>query len=661
MAAFQTILSKVLDYATDYPGLSQEDIKKIRMTNVACGVQTVNLITLTFILLAFDLHSFFPCLFLELIGLLACLHLEKKGRFTLAKTALYTPILLAVAVGCAGFDERLPVIVYGFPLTIALFLLYGRKETKVMYPLVYMSVVFLVLGTLISNYIEPIFPMGNPSILPALTAVISSMALILTVMIVRGFFEESYRAEQKYIEAANIISEQKERLQTVFDIVEEIILVVGEGGRIQEGFSKFTRSVIQRPETEIIGQNAFDLLISSAHHDRDEVDQCRSALEMSLGASEIQWFVNQDKILRELEFTFAGQRKVLVLNWQPIIRNGIITNLLLMARDITLNRLHDRIKSEQQERTQALIGIVAAIMKSSRQAVEGFFMKSLQKLKALDPHNTQSVFFELHTLKGVARSLGLQEIANRIHIIESSIRSMKAAELDSKLAGLGEYIESNLQMVRDIAGSQTSSYPIAFQNLYDVASHTRLNLYSLLEKHQIALDYFRVDDGVLGWNSVALEVIHEALQHAITNTIDHGFVFPRLRQQLTAAKVQLELKAWHEDLDTVIELTDNGNGIDDKTLQALAKRYDFDIANFENPLDLLFESGVSSTTEVSLTSGRGVGTAAVRAAALRLKGKASLRRNPERGLTLRLTLPRETSLYSTHTLQIRNHKNSDAV
>ena len=60
----------------------------------------------------------------------------------------------------------------------------------------------------------------------------------------------------------------------------------------------------------------------------------------------------------------------------------------------------------------------------------------------------------------------------------------------------------------------------------------------------------------------------------------------------------------------MIELSDNGNGIDDSALHALAKRYDYDLATFENPLDLLFEAGVSSATEVSLTSGRGVGSAA---------------------------------------------------
>ncbi|MDQ3234916.1 MAG: ATP-binding protein, partial [Pseudobdellovibrionaceae bacterium] len=170
----------------------------------------------------------------------------------------------------------------------------------------------------------------------------------------------------------------------------------------------------------------------------------------------------------------------------------------------------------------------------------------------------------------------------------------------------------------------------------------------------IELEAFTVEDGVLGWHSSALEVIHEAVQHAITNAIDHGFVFPRLRNQITASKVELHLKAWHEDLTTVIELKDNGNGIDDQTLQGLAKKYGKDLGAYKNPLDLLFESGVSSTTTVSLTSGRGVGTAAVRAAFEGLNGTVTFHRNPGRGLTLRITLPRETSLYSTQTLQIRN-------
>lgn len=654
MSAFKEFFSNILDYATDHPGLTAEDIKKIRMTNIACGVQSLNLLSLAFIVLAFEIYSFFPVLAFELIGLIACLYLEKKGRFTLAKTILYIPILFAVAIACAGFEEKLQVIVYGFPLTTALFLLYGRQESKVMYTLVFTSVMALVSGNLIAGFLEPFFVVPETSILPAFSAVVSSMALILSVLIVKGFFDESYHAEQKYIEAARVISEQKERLQSVFDTVEEAILVVGPGGRIQEGFSKYFKELIQRPEADIIGQNAFDLLISSAHHDRDEIDQCRAALEMSLGAEEFQWDVNQSKILRELEYTFAGQRKVLVLHWQPILRKGIISSLLLMARDITLNRLHDQIKNQQQERSQALIGIVAAMLKSSRQVVENFLSKGLQKLQNLNSRDIQSTLFELHTLKGVARSLGLKDIATRIHNIESFVKSMKTIELDEMLESLAVYLDMNLQMIREIAGGSGST--VHFQNLYDVASHSRLNLYSLLEKHQLELDFFQVDDAVIGWDSAALEMVCEALQHAVTNTIDHGFVFPRMRQQITAPKLQLQLKAWLEPRETVIELVDNGNGIDELTLQSLATKYGLELSSYENPLDILFESGISNATAVSLTSGRGVGASAVRAAAAKLQGMASFRRNPERGLTLRLILPRETSLYSTHTQYMRTIK-----
>ncbi|HYX32302.1 MAG TPA: PAS domain-containing protein [Oligoflexus sp.] len=462
-------------------------------------------------------------------------------RFTLAKTVLYVPIMFTVAVACAGFDEKLQVIVYGFPMTIALFLLYGRDESRVLYALVVASVVLLVSGNLAAGFLAPFFQVANQSLIPAFTAVISGQALALSVLIVKGFFNESYRSEQKYIEAAQTISEQKERLQTVFDIVEEAVLVIGESGRIQEGFSKYTKSIIHRSDADILGQNVFDLLFSAAHHDRDEIDQCRSALEMTLGAHELQWDVNSDKILRELEFTFSGQRKVLILNWQPLIRDGLITGLLLMARDITLHRLHDRIKSEQHERAQALMGIVAAILKSSRQLVENFFKKSLIKMELMDSHHTQSVLFDLHMLKGVARSLGLQDAAARIHVIETLMQAPKAGELESKLKGLEQYFRNSLQIVEEMAGTNTSTSSHSFQNLYDVASHTRLNLYSLLEKHQIELDFFQVEDGVIGWNSSALEVVSEALQHAITNTIDHGFVFPRMRNQITAAKVQLQL------------------------------------------------------------------------------------------------------------------------
>lgn len=649
MSVFRESFAKILDYATDRQGLSAEDIKKIRMTNVCCCLEVLNLILVTCTALFYQVYAYLPFLGFQLVGLIACLYYQSQGRYTLAKTVLYLPVLFAVAVSSMGFDSKFQVVVFGFPLTITLFLFFGPRESRVMYTLVYLSVVTLTLGTLIGGYREPIFRIPESNFGPALAGILTLEALILCVLVVDGFFKESYRAERKYIEAAATISEQKERLQAVFDIVEEAIIVVGENGRIQPGFSNFTKSVVNRADEDLIGLNAFDLFISSAHHDRDEIDQCRSALEVSLGAPDMQWDMNKDKILRELEFTFAGQRKVLALNWQPIVKQGIVTALLLMARDITLHRLHDRIRAEQQGRTQVLMGLVGAIMKSSRAIVENFLSKALAKISDLDDENIKEVLFELHTLKGVARSLALQEISVRIHALETSMRTLLPHEVKNRLGHLMQYVENCLELVRELGGSD-NSYKMIMHNLYDVASQNLLNIYSLLEKNNLEFEGFTVEDGVLGWRSEVLEAVSTVLLHASTNSIDHGFVFPRQRNQITAGKVRFRLKAWHELKNTVVEISDNGNGVDDETLRKLAEKYELDLSAFANPLDILFESGVSNTVTLSLTSGRGVGTSAIRAVAEKLQGSATILRNPDRGLTIRVTLPRETSLYSSRAL-----------
>ncbi len=126
LATFSDLVSAALNYGSDHPGLTPEDIKKIRMTNIACGIQSLNIVSLTLIIMAFEVYSFAPMVAFELLGLFACFYFQKKGRFTLAKTLFYIPILFGVAIACAGFEEKLQVIVYGFPLTTALFLLYGR-------------------------------------------------------------------------------------------------------------------------------------------------------------------------------------------------------------------------------------------------------------------------------------------------------------------------------------------------------------------------------------------------------------------------------------------------------------------------------------------------------------------------------------------------------
>ncbi|MDQ3230862.1 MAG: ATP-binding protein [Pseudobdellovibrionaceae bacterium] len=652
MKSLLTTYSHLINYTTDREGLGHGEIKKIRMTNIACGLEALNLISLTITLLVFDIYLYFPMLGCQLIGLVTCILLMKRGRYTLAKIVLYTPIILGVAIACAGFEPKHQIIVYGFPLTIALFLIFDPNEKVALYSLLSFSIIILIGGNLAALYWEPIFVPANAPFMRYFSTVASSQALVLSALIYKSFFDENFRSEKKIMDAAHIIYEQKVKLQAVFDSVEEAILTINSEGLIQEGFSSFTEALIGRSQNQIIGQNALDLFVSAAHHDRDQIDQCRTALEMSLGSHIVQWEVNRSLILTELEFTFGGRRKFLNLNWQPIVKDEVIIGFLLLCRDVSIHHLHDQMKQQEQERAEALLTLVSAIMKTNRQAIEGFLSKSIKKLSNINPDNRNSVLFELHTVKGVARSLGLQGVATEVHGIETTLASeaMKSSEIGEKLQALVSLLEENQRLLMELVGNDASTSSPILHNLYDLVSQNMSNLYSLLEKHQIEFESFHVDDRVWGWSPEALECMNEALLHAVTNTIDHGFVFPKMRQEIVAAKLKVQLKAWMEATEIVLEYSDNGNGVDDKTLERLAEKYNMPLSSFSNPLEILFEAGVSNATGVSLTSGRGVGTAAIKAAAEKLRGTSTMRRNSDRGLTLQIRLPRETCLFSTHTI-----------
>ena len=82
----------------------------------------------------------------------------------------------------------------------------------------------------------------------------------------------------------------------------------------------------------------------------------------------------------------------------------------------------------------------------------------MDRIKGLDRDNLQAAMFELHTLKGVARSLGLQEIASRIHSIETALQSLTAPEADSRFKSLAEHIELSTQMLRELVGADSHSF-----------------------------------------------------------------------------------------------------------------------------------------------------------------------------------------------------------
>jgi chemotaxis protein histidine kinase CheA len=141
-----------------------------------------------------------------------------------------------------------------------------------------------------------------------------------------------------------------------------------------------------------------------------------------------------------------------------------------------------------------------------------------------------------------------------------------------------------------------------------------------------------------------LDGVSDALKHLVVNAVDHGC--ESLEQRLRAGKpprATVSVAARSSGGTVVLDVSDDGAGIDEDALRAVA------VAHGLLPADttlagqalwqLLFEPALSTSTEVTETSGRGVGLDVVRTAVEALGGSVDVSSTPGAGTTFTMTLP----------------------
>jgi two-component system chemotaxis sensor kinase CheA len=144
----------------------------------------------------------------------------------------------------------------------------------------------------------------------------------------------------------------------------------------------------------------------------------------------------------------------------------------------------------------------------------------------------------------------------------------------------------------------------------------------------------------------------------VRNAVDHG-IEPS-SERLSAGKPArgtVFLNAYHQGTQVVIEVRDDGRGIDldlirDQAVRnGLLKAEDAKRLDAQDVLNLVFEPGFSTATEVTEVSGRGVGMDVVRTVLDRLKGTVHIASTKGKGTSIQLRVP--LTLASIQTLLFR--------
>ena len=155
-----------------------------------------------------------------------------------------------------------------------------------------------------------------------------------------------------------------------------------------------------------------------------------------------------------------------------------------------------------------------------------------------------------------------------------------------------------------------------------------------------------IEGGNTDLDKSILDALAEPMMHLLRNAVDHGIESPEQRK-LAGQPVEgtIRLNAYHQGNQVVIEIGDDGSGIDlgkvvSKAVSSNIITHDQARRMSENDaLDLIFAAGLSTSDEVTEISGRGIGMDVVKSVMDRLKGTISVSSVPGQGSTFRLKVP----------------------
>lgn len=217
----------------------------------------------------------------------------------------------------------------------------------------------------------------------------------------------------------------------------------------------------------------------------------------------------------------------------------------------------------------------------------------------------------LHTQKGIARGLGLKALSQDLHDLETILQPMTGHSighsLNDHLKGIQERLLEYRAIAEVLKNSRTMSTALGSNLAATLQAHIPAWVEQMQKGGQV-LNNLCINDGVLTWNSDNLQIMEQVCIHAVNNSIDHGF----LESDLPVDQAEIEISVVKKQGFIHLSISDNGQGLDLDRLGQLASARGFVPKGDETIADVVFCDGLSLAKSLSISSGRGVGLAAVK-------------------------------------------------
>ena len=236
---------------------------------------------------------------------------------------------------------------------------------------------------------------------------------------------------------------------------------------------------------------------------------------------------------------------------------------------------------------------------------------------------------------------------SRISMIAQDVGNKDILHSTTELNRISRDLQEQIMMVRMVPLAET------FKRFYRVVRDMANTQKKIIDLH-ISGEETELD-------KTMIEQITDPLKHMVRNSVDHGIELPADRKKAgKTEKGNIWLRAFREEGNVVIEIEDDGKGIDPEVIynkavsKGLTKKLR-DGFTQEEIFSFLFLPGFSTAQRVTEISGRGVGMDVVKKNIESLKGRIEISSTVRRGSKFKIKIPLTIAIIDGMRLRIGSH------
>ncbi|HTB76867.1 MAG TPA: ATP-binding protein, partial [Polyangiaceae bacterium] len=382
----------------------------------------------------------------------------------------------------------------------------------------------------------------------------------------------------------------------------------------------------------------------------------RLRLLLKLGWEQVaEGFLPPEVAVEQMPKRFDLGGRHFTLSVQPILGGEQVAGALLVVSDVTAELEARKEQGRQKEEVLVFRRIAAdkrafaAFLEETGNLVERLRVGERPRDGGDGGGGAREQLGIVHTVKGNAAQYDVRSVAEAAHDLESAIADSGAPVDAAAMAPLFTAWQAIRDRVAGLVGTGDSVIELSRGELERLLARvasgapsselaTRLRM---LFDEPVATRFARLAEHVerlaarLGKPAPRLSIRGEdvrlpqrryasfwgALVHVARNAIDHGIEDPAVRTAAgKPARGTISFQARLEDASVLIEVVDDGAGVDWERLAARARKAGLPARTREEIERTIFVSGISSVEDVTEVSGRGVGLAAVWDATVNLGG-----------------------------------------